>query len=211
MNTKVLYRELKRSLDLVFALLGLLVLSPIMLLIWLLLRGSLGVDPVFRQQRAGLRGKTFLLLKFKTMKDTRDDAGVLLPDKDRLTRVGKFIRSTSLDELPQFINVIRGDMSLVGPRPLLVKYLPLYTERQSRRHEVRPGITGWAQVNGRNAISWEQRFELDVHYVDHIGFGLDLMILWKTFVKVIRREGISGADSPTMSAFTGTPTSSTKA
>lgn len=205
MNRGVGYLYLKRSLDLSMTLVGFLVLSPIMLLIALLLRWSVNSSPIFRQERAGLHGKTFTVFKFKTMSEARNSAGQLLPDKDRLTAIGKLIRSTSLDELPQLVNVIRGDMSVVGPRPLLVRYLPLYNSRQARRHEVRPGITGWAQVNGRNAISWEERFEMDVYYVDHLSLGLDLKILWTTILKVLKREGISGADSPTMKAFTGTP------
>lgn len=207
MKSKGVYLYIKRWLDLIMAVMGCLVLGPIMLLVGLALRWSVNSSPIFWQERAGLDGKPFRVLKFKTMMDMRDGQGNLLPDKDRLTRAGKFVRTTSLDELPQLINVIKGDMSLIGPRPLLVRYLPLYSERQARRHEVRPGITGWAQVNGRNAISWEDRFELDVYYVDHLSIRLDLKILWMTILKVLKREGISGADSPTMKAFTGTPSS----
>lgn len=157
----------------------------------------------FTQERPGKKARLFKVIKFKTMTDKKDQQGKLLPDKERLTAAGKFIRSTSLDELPQLINVLKGDMSLIGPRPLLPKYLPLYNEQQKRRHEVRPGITGWAQVNGRNAISWQQKFEYDVWYVDHVSFWLDLKIIFLTIRKVLVREGISAEDSATMKPFTG--------
>lgn len=155
------------------------------------------------QERPGKGGRVFRVVKFKTMNNRRDQTGKLLPDSERITILGKFVRSTSLDELPQLVNVLVGDMSLVGPRPLLVKYLSLYNERQARRHEVRPGITGWAQVNGRNAISWQERFELDVYYVDNLSFWLDLKILFLTVRKVLKREGISSQNSVTMDAFKG--------
>lgn len=157
----------------------------------------------FFQKRPGLHGRIFLIIKFKTMNDRKDLSGNLLSDAKRITMIGRLIRKTSLDELPQLINVIKGDMSLVGPRPLLVQYLPLYSKEQARRHEVRPGITGWAQVNGRNAISWQQKFEYDVWYVDHVSFFLDIKILWLTFVKAIKREGINPAGQATMEPFKG--------
>lgn len=169
----------------------------------LLVAMSLGRPVFFRQTRPGLHGKPFQMLKFRTMTNERDEHGNLLPDAQRLTRFGRFLRATSLDELPELWNVLKGDMSLVGPRPLLMEYLPLYSERQARRHEVRPGITGWAQVNGRNALSWEEKFELDVWYVENRSFWLDIRILVLTLWKVIRREGISHGDEATMHKFTG--------
>ena len=193
----------KRFLDFTLTAIGLLVISPFLLLITLVLFFANGGKPFFYQKRPGKDARIFRLYKFKTMNDRRDAEGKLLPDADRLTRVGRLIRSLSLDELPQLWNVLKGDMSLVGPRPLLVRYLPRYNERQARRHEVRPGITGWAQVNGRNAIGWEQKFELDVYYVDHLSLALDLKILWLTFLKVLRREGINTAPGMTMTEFLG--------
>jgi len=193
----------KRLFDLTAALAGLILVSPLFVMVMIALALSNGGSPFFVQPRPGRHARVFKLLKFKTMTDRKDANGKLLPDRDRLTRTGSFIRSTSLDELPQLINVIKGDMSLVGPRPLLVKYLPLYNERQARRHEVTPGITGWTQVNGRNSIGWAQKFELDVWYVDHQGFLLDMKILWMTLVKVIRRSDINSAGAATMEAFTG--------
>lgn len=162
-----------------------------------------GAGVFFRQDRPGKDGKIFKVLKFKTMTDERDASGNLLPDEARLTKVGRFVRSTSIDELPQLWNVLVGDMSLIGPRPLLVQYLPLYSPEQARRHEVRPGITGWAQCNGRNAISWQKKFELDVWYVDHISFATDCKVVWTTIQKVIKRDGISSATSATMEPFNG--------
>lgn len=194
----------KRVIDLLASGLGLLILSPVILLLILIITLSNRGTPFFFQQRPGRNGHIFRVIKFKTMNDRRDENGNLLPDKDRLTGIGKFIRSTSLDELPQLINVFKGDMSLIGPRPLLVKYLPLYNARQARRHEVRPGITGWAQVNGRNAISWEQKFEFDVWYVDHLSLLVDIRILWMTILKVVKRDGISADNSATMHPFAGT-------
>ena len=169
----------------------------------MLLAFANGSKVFFWQDRPGRNGKVFRLFKFKTMNDRTDATGKLLPDKDRLTGIGRFIRSTSMDELPQLINVLKGDMSLVGPRPLLVKYLPLYTPEQARRHEVRPGITGWTQVSGRNSLSWEEKFKLDVWYVDHLSFALDIKILWLTLIKVLKREGINQAGQATMEAFKG--------
>lgn len=200
----MMYRSFfKRAIDIGVAGCALLIALPVILIVTVILCFVNSGKPFFTQQRPGKGGKVFRVLKFKTMNDRRDSHGALLPDKDRLTRVGKFVRSTSLDELPQLINVVLGDMSLIGPRPLLVKYLPLYNARQARRHEVRPGITGWAQVNGRNAISWPERFELDVYYVEHLSFGLDMKILFMTVSKVFKREGISASGSATMESFKG--------
>ncbi len=196
----------KPRLDVVLAVAALLLLFPFLLLIALFVWRNLGSPILFRQQRPGLHGKPFTLLKFRTMTDARDADGNLLPDEKRLTRFGQFLRRTSLDELPELFNVLRGDMSLVGPRPLLMHYLDLYTPEQARRHEVKPGITGWAQINGRNALSWEEKFELDVWYVDHVSLWLDLKILALTVWKVLRREGISQEGHATMAQFTGTTT-----
>jgi lipopolysaccharide/colanic/teichoic acid biosynthesis glycosyltransferase len=178
-------------LDICIALLLAAILLPLFIFIAIMILAFNNTRPFFMQSRTGKNGRVFTLIKFKTMNDRRDASGNLLPDAERLTPLGRFLRSTSLDELPQLINVIKGDMSLVGPRPLLPKYLPLYNERQARRHEVKPGITGWAQVNGRNALSWQEKFELDVWYVDHLSFLLDLKILWLTLIKVIKRQGIA--------------------
>ena len=199
-----MYKYIKRSLDFAAALLGLIVSSPLLLVatIWLHFANK-GAGAFFLQERPGKNAKIFKVIKFKTMTDERDMEGNLLPDAQRLTKVGKFVRSTSLDEIPQLLNVLKGDMALIGPRPLLVQYLPLYNDFQKRRHEVRPGITGWAQINGRNAISWQQKFEYDVWYVDHVSFLLDLKIIFKTIQKVFKREGISSDTSATMEAFHG--------
>lgn len=194
---------MKRLFDLVLTLFGLLVLLPLFVVLAILVRRTIGSPFLFRQQRPGLHGRPFYMYKFRTMTDERDADGNPLPDNRRLTGFGVFLRSTSLDELPELFNVIRGDMSLVGPRPLLMEYLPHYTREQARRHEVRPGITGWAQVNGRNAISWEEKFKLDVWYVDNRTFMLDLKILWLTIVKVVKREGISQEGQATMEKFSG--------
>lgn len=200
-----MYRSfIKRLIDVFIVFLGLFILLPILLgsALWLHLANK-GAGAFFLQDRPGKKGKIFKVIKFKTMTDERDVSGNLLPDEKRLTKVGRFVRSTSLDELPQLINVLKGDMALIGPRPLLVQYLPLYSKEQARRHEVRPGITGWAQVNGRNAISWTKKFELDVWYVDHCTFLLDLKIMFLTIKKVFVREGISSDTSVTMEPFTG--------
>ena len=200
-----MYRHFfKRFFDFWISLILLLLISPLLLVVilWLYFANK-GAGVFFLQERPGKGGKIFEVIKFKTMTDGRDEDGDLLPDAERLTRVGRFIRSTSLDELPQLVNVLKGDMALIGPRPLLPEYLALYSPEQARRHEVRPGITGWAQVNGRNTISWQQKFELDVWYVDHLSFSLDLRILFLTVGKVFRREGISSDTSVTMEAFTG--------
>lgn len=199
-----LYKDFfKRLIDFVLSTLGFILLFPLFLIVALLLLIANRGNPFFIQQRPGKNAKIFKVIKFRTMNNKRDDNGKLLPDADRLTPVGKFIRSTSLDEIPQLLNVIIGDMSLIGPRPLLVRYLDRYTAEQARRHEVRPGITGWAQVNGRNAISWEKKFTLDVYYVDHLSFIFDLKILFTTLQKVLRREGISSGSSVTMEEFKG--------
>lgn len=195
---------LKRPLDFTASFLGFILLLPLFLLVTLCLYIANRGKPFFFQPRPGMNGKVFKVIKFKTMNDKKGADGELLPDADRVTAVGSFVRKTSLDEIPQLLNVIKGDMSLVGPRPLLVEYLPLYNVVQQRRHEVRPGITGWAQVNGRNAISWERKFELDVWYVDHISFSLDIKILWMTVMKVCKREGISQEGQVTMEKFKGT-------
>lgn len=194
----------KRLIDFIIVFCVLAVIWPILLVITLWLHfANKGTGAFFMQERPGKGGKIFKVIKFKTMTDERDAQGNLLPDADRLTKVGRFVRSTSIDELPQLINVLKGDMALIGPRPLLVQYLPLYDKEQVRRHEVRPGITGWAQVNGRNAISWTEKFELDVWYVDHCSFLLDLKIIFLTIKKVFVREGISQEGQATMEFFTG--------
>src|SRR5690606_14258972 len=193
----------KRLLDFVAALVGFIVLLPLFLVVTLCLFIANQGKPFFFQPRPGKDGKIFRVIKFKTMNDKKGSDGELLSDAERLTPVGGFVRKTSLDEIPQLLNVIKGDMSLVGPRPLLVEYLPLYNAVQQRRHEVRPGITGWAQVNGRNAISWERKFELDVWYVDHLSFALDMKLLWMTVMKVFKREGISQEGQVTMEKFKG--------
>lgn len=195
---------IKRIFDLILSFVGFIVISPIFIVVWIWLTiANKGAGAFFFQERPGKDGKIFKVIKFKTMTDEKDGDGKLLPDEQRLTKVGRFIRSTSLDEIPQLINVIKGDMALIGPRPLLVQYLPLYNETQKRRHEVRPGITGWAQVNGRNAISWEQKFEYDVWYVDNVSLSLDLKILLMTIRKVFKHEGISSDTSVTMEVFKG--------
>ena len=194
---------MKRLFDLLASAIGLLLLAvPLALLAWQV-RRKLGSPVLFTQVRPGLHGKPFRMVKFRTMTDERYDSGALLPDAQRLTPFGRFLRASSLDELPELWNVLRGEMSLVGPRPLLMEYLPLYSPEQARRHEVRPGITGWAQVNGRNAISWADKFALDVWYVDHRSLSLDVRILWLTVRKVLVRDGISAAGEATMPAFTG--------
>lgn len=200
----IMYRKLfKRGIDLVASLILLLLLSPVFLLVGLALaivnRGS----PLFIQERPGWKERPFRLIKFKTMTDQRGPDGNLLPDRERTTRLGGWVRKASLDELPQLIDVLSGNMSLIGPRPLLFKYIPLYSDQQRRRHEVRPGITGWAQVNGRNSIPWKEKFALDVYYVDNLSFALDMRILWITLIKVLRREGINQSEERPMPPFTG--------
>ena len=194
----------KRFFDFILSLSALLIASPILLVVTIWLHfANKGAGAFFFQERPGKNGKIFKVIKYKTMTDERDASGKLLPDAERLTKVGKFVRSTSIDELPQLINVVKGDMALIGPRPLLVQYLPLYSKEQARRHEVRPGITGWAQVNGRNTLSWTEKFKHDVWYVDHYSFLLDLKIIFLTIKKVLIREGISQEGAATMEFFTG--------
>lgn len=199
----------KRFLDFTLALCVLIAFSPVLLAVSVALHfANKGAGIFFTQARPGKNGKIFRVVKFKTMTDERDAAGTLLPDHQRMTRVGKFLRKSSLDELPQLFNILRGDMAIIGPRPLLPEYLPLYSPEQARRHEIRPGVTGWAQTNGRNAISWKKKFELDVWYVDHVSFALDVKILFLTALKVVKREGINQSDAPgteiTMPKFDGT-------
>lgn len=194
---------MKRIVDIVFASFALLILSVPLLILVVMVRCKLGTPVFFRQVRPGLGGQPFEMVKFRTMTDARSQDGELLPDADRLTTFGKFLRSTSLDELPELWNVLKGDMSLVGPRPLLMEYLALYSPEQARRHEVQPGVTGWAQVNGRNTLSWDEKFALDVWYVDNRSLFLDLKILWLTVKKVVAREGISASGEATMTKFTG--------
>lgn len=202
-NFEVKGECMKRLFDFTVSLIMLICLSPVLLVTWILVRKKLGNPAIFKQARPGKNGKVFFVYKFRTMTDERDAQGELLPDEVRLTSFGKLLRKLSLDELPQLWNVLKGDMSFVGPRPLLVEYLPLYNERQARRHEVRPGITGWAQVNGRNAISWEQKFEYDVWYVENRSLLLDVKILFLTVKKVFISEGISAEGQATMEKFKG--------
>ena len=194
----------KRLLDVAIVIVAAPVVVPLALVVAAFVRALLGSPVLYRQPRPGLGARIFTIVKFRTMSDERGPNGALLGDSARLGRFGRFLRTASIDELPELWNVLKGDMSLVGPRPLLVEYLALYSEKQARRHAVRPGITGWAQVNGRNALTWEQKFEMDVWYVENLSFGLDLRILWKTLVSVVRREGISAAGEATMPRFTGT-------
>ena len=194
---------LKRFLDFIFALFGLLLILPVLLILILLLSIANKGTPFFFQKRPGKNGKIFTIIKFKTMTDEVDQEGNLLPDFERMTKAGNFVRKFSLDEIPQLISVLKGDMSLIGPRPLLEKYLPRYTKEQFRRHEVKPGITGWAQVNGRNSIGWEEKFKLDVYYVDHFSFLLDMKIIFMTIAKVFKSEGVNSDDNDTMVEFLG--------
>jgi len=200
----MLYRDsIKRALDLLIAGLSLFIMAPIFIVLAMLIAIFLGFPVFFSQRRAGKDGKPFILYKFRTMTNEKDKNGNLLPDSQRLTLIGQFLRKSSLDELPELLNVIKGDMSIVGPRPLLIKYLDRYTPEQARRHEVKPGITGWAQVNGRNAITWEEKFKYDVWYVDNMGFWLDLKIILMTVVKVLKGEGINQPGQATMEEFKG--------
>ena len=204
-----MYKYIKRALDFCAALGAIIVLSPVLLIVALLVKTKLGSPVLFKQERPGMidsktgEEKVFTLCKFRTMTDERDENGELLPDEIRLTKFGKFLRSTSIDELPEFINILKGDMSFIGPRPLLVRYLPLYSEEQHRRHLVRPGLSGWAQVNGRNTVSWEEKFNLDVEYVEKMSFALDVKIFFMTIMSVLKREGISSETSATMEEFKG--------
>ncbi|BDU80958.1 sugar transferase [Clostridium perfringens] len=202
MNKNIQY-FIKRTFDIIAALGGLIVFSPIIIVVAILVRVNLGSPILFTQDRVGKDNKIFKMLKFRTMKDGVDKEGNLLPDSERLTNFGKALRSTSLDELPELINILKGDMSLIGPRPLLVEYLPLYSKEQKRRHDVLPGLTGWAQINGRNAISWREKFKLDVYYVDNWSVGLDIKIFFLTFYKILKRDGINQNDNITMQKFDG--------
>lgn len=197
---------MKRFVDITGSILGLVLLSPVLLIVWVMVRRDMGSPVLFRQTRPGLNGHPFQMVKFRTMRDATDSSGNPLPDSERLTNFGRFLRSSSLDELPELWNVLRGDMSLVGPRPLLMEYLSLYSPKQARRHEVRPGVTGWAQINGRNSVSWDEKFEFDVWYVNNRTFWLDLKIIWLTIRKVFKRDGISAAGEATMPKFKGNKT-----
>lgn len=206
MKFRLLYRDyLKRVIDFALSFLALLCVSPILIVVTIWLHyANKGAGAFFLQDRPGKNGKIFKVIKYKTMTDERDAKGNLLPDEKRLTKVGKFVRSSSIDELPQLINVLKGDMAIIGPRPLLVQYLPLYSKEQARRHEIRPGITGWAQCHGRNAISWAEKFKLDVWYVDHVSMAVDIKVIFITIMKVLIRDGINEAGHATMEAFNGT-------
>lgn len=201
----MIYKYIKRILDIISSLLAIIILSPLLAATAVLVKTKLGSPVLFKQERPGKDEKIFTLMKFRTMTDERDENGELLPDEVRLTKFGKFLRSTSIDELPELFNILKGDMSVIGPRPLLVEYIPRYNEHQHRRHEVRPGLSGWAQVNGRNSISWEEKFDLDVEYVDNYSFAMDVKILFMTVLNVLKKEGISSETSATMEVFMGTP------
>lgn len=201
----MIYKYIKRILDIISSLLAIIILSPLLAVTAVLVKTKLGSPVLFKQERPGKDEKIFTLMKFRTMTDERDENGELLHDEVRLTKFGKFLRSTSIDELPELFNILKGDMSVIGPRPLLVKYLPRYNEHQHRRHEVRPGLSGWAQVNGRNTVSWEDKFNMDVHYVDNYSFAMDVKILFMTVLNVLKKEGISSQTSATMEVFMGTP------
>lgn len=197
-------RYFKRPMDFILSLLAIIVLSPVLLVVAILVRTKLGSPVIFSQKRPGLNEKIFTLYKFRTMTDEKDKFGELLPNHIRLTKFGRILRSTSLDELPELFNILRGDMSIIGPRPLLIEYLPLYNDKQKHRHDVRPGLSGLAQVNGRNAISWEEKFDYDVEYVENITFLLDMKLIIQTFLKVFKREGVNKAENVTMEKFKGT-------
>lgn len=201
----MIYKYIKRILDIISSLLAIIILSPLLAVTAVLVKTKLGSPVLFKQERPGKDEKIFTLMKFRTMTDERDENGELLPDEVRLTKFGKFLRSTSIDELPELFNILKGDMSVIGPRPLLVEYIPRYNEHQHRRHEVRPGLSGWAQVNGRNTVSWEDKFDMDVHYVDNYSFAMDVKILFMTVLNVLKKEGISSQTSATMEVFMGTP------
>ena len=204
-----MYRYVKRFFDIFSSLLAIILLSPILLITAVIVRIKLGSPVLFKQERPGKDEKIFVLKKFRTMTDERDENGELLPDEERLTKYGQFLRSTSIDELPELFNILKGDMSVIGPRPLLVRYLPRYNEYQHRRHEVRPGLSGWAQVNGRNTVSWEDKFRMDVEYVDNYSLLFDIKILFLTIVNVLKHEGISSETSATMEEFMGNETEET--
>ena len=200
----MIYKYIKRILDIISSLLAIIILSPLLAVTAVLVKTKLGSPVLFKQERPGKDEKIFTLMKFRTMTDECDENGELLPDEVRLTKFGKFLRSTSIDELPELFNILKGDMSVIGPRPLLVEYIPRYNEHQHRRHEVRPGLSGWAQVNGRNTVSWEDKFDMDVHYVDNYSFAMDVKILFMTVLNVLKKEGISSETSATMEVFMGT-------
>ena len=200
----MIYKYIKRILDIISSLLAIIILSPLLAVTAALVKTKLGSPVLFKQERPGKDEKIFTLMKFRTMTDERDENGELLPDEVRLTKFGKFLRSTSIDELPELFNILKGDMSVIGPRPLLVEYIPRYNEHHHRRHEVRPGLSGWAQVNGRNTVSWEDKFDMDVHYVDNYSFAMDVKILFMTVLNVLKKEGISSETSATMEVFMGT-------
>ncbi len=199
----MIYKYVKRILDVISSLLAIIILSPLLAVTSVLVKTKLGSPVLFKQERPGKNEKIFTLMKFRTMTDERDENGELLPDEVRLTKFGKFLRSTSIDELPELFNILKGDMSVIGPRPLLVQYLPRYNEHQHRRHEVKPGLSGWAQVNGRNAISWEEKFDFDVEYVDNYSLLMDIKVLFMTVANVLKRDGISSETSATMEEFMG--------
>ncbi|MFQ9065332.1 MAG: sugar transferase [Eubacterium sp.] len=199
----MIYKYIKRILDIISSLLAIIILSPLLAVTAVLVKTKLGSPVLFKQERPGKDEKIFTLMKFRTMTDERDENGELLPDEVRLTKFGKFLRSTSIDELPELFNILKGDMSVIGPRPLLVEYIPRYNEHQHRRHEVRPGLSGWAQVNGRNSISWEEKFDLDVEYVDNYSLSKDINILFMTVMSVIKRDGINSDNDVTMEEFMG--------
>lgn len=198
-----MYKYIKRFFDIVSSLIAIIILSPVLVITSILVRTKLGSPVLFKQERPGKDEKIFTLMKFRTMTDERDENGELLPDEIRLTKFGEFLRSTSIDELPELFNILNGDMSVIGPRPLLVRYLPRYNEHQHRRHEVRPGLSGWAQVNGRNTVSWEDKFDMDVEYVDNYSMFMDIKILFMTVVNVLKHDGISSETSATMEEFMG--------
>lgn len=200
----MIYKYIKRILDIISSLLAIIILSPLLGMLTVIGAFEMKGNPFFTQERPGKDEKIFKLVKFRTMTNAKDKDGNLLSDADRLTKYGKFLRNTSLDELPELFNILKGDMSVIGPRPLLVKYLPRYNQHQHRRHEVKPGLSGWAQVNGRNAISWEEKFELDVEYVDNYSLSMDVKILFMTILNVLKRDGISSETSATMEEFMGT-------
>ncbi len=198
-----MYKYIKRFFDIVSSLIAIIILSPVLVITSILVRTKLGSPVLFKQERPGKDEKIFTLMKFRTMTDERDENGELLPDEFRLTKFGQFLRSTSIDELPELFNILKGDMSVIGPRPLLVRYLPRYNEHQHRRHEVRPGLSGWAQVNGRNTVSWEDKFNMDVEYVENYSMFMDIKILFMTIVNVLKHDGISSETSATMEEFMG--------
>lgn len=202
-NNGIYKKYIKRPLDIIFSLLAIILLSPVFLAVAILVKIQLGSPVLFKHLRPGLNGNIFTMYKFRSMTDERDESGNLLPSRERLTKLGKVLRATSLDELPELFNILRGDMSFIGPRPLLPEYLPLYNDRQKHRHDVRPGLSGLAQVNGRNTISWEEKFDFDLQYVENISFALDVKILFQTVAKVFRREGVNKSDEVIMEKFKG--------